>query len=195
MSEKGQGEETTTGTGTGSGVGVDGTSAGGGGGGSQADQSGPSGGQTQTRERGEWSYPDPNAPEDPLGGLTPKDFEPPPTPEEGAQGEPQFPGGGPTDTRSGWDEPTDSGTRGGSGDDERDEEDRRAADRRQNEEDERRERGEDEPMTIDPPSLERFETKGAPTDRPPGMTDEQFEQWKKDNPTMLDKANTQVDVT
>ena len=86
MSEKGQGDESDQDTGVGTGVGVDGTPTGGGSG-SRADQSGP------------------GSADDPLGGLTPADLPPPPTPEEEPPTEPTFPGGGPTDTRSGWDEP------------------------------------------------------------------------------------------
>ena len=106
MSEKGQGEQDVddagTGSGSGSAVGIDGGSVAGRG--SPADQTGPGVGDTQTREKGPWSNPDPNAPEDPLGGLTPADFPAAPAPEEAAPGEPEIPGGGPTDTRTGWDE-------------------------------------------------------------------------------------------
>ena len=69
MSEKGQGEASVEGTGAGTGGSVDGTPAAGAavGGGSQADQSGPG--------------------DDPLGGLTPSDFPPPPTPAGGPDAE------------------------------------------------------------------------------------------------------------
>lgn len=103
MSEKGQGDESTdegagAGTASGTGIGIDGTASAGGG--SAADQSGPHQGDTQTRDTG-------------LEGLSPRDFPPPEVPED-APTEPTFPGGGPTDTRSGWDYPP--GTDGWRGD-------------------------------------------------------------------------------
>jgi hypothetical protein len=180
MSEKGQGEEATTGTGAGEGT--DGTAAGGSGSGSQADQSGPSVGDTQTRDRGEWSYPDPNAPEDPLGGLTPSDFPAPPVPEEGEATEPQFPGGGPTDTRSGWDEaPTAPYEPQGppqESESQRRERERAEADESQSRRDEgmgkameraAREKAEQEGDQIDPPSFEQPEPpqKSALSEMPP----------------------------
>lgn len=102
MSEKGQGEESSTGTATG----IDGTASAGSG--STADQTGPHEGDTRTRERGPWSQPDPNAPEVDLG----KPEIPPPPEDAGGEQEPTFPGGGPTDTRSGWEYPSGEGPRG-----------------------------------------------------------------------------------
>jgi hypothetical protein len=49
-----------------------------------------------------------------------------------------------------------------------------------------------DPPTLQPPPDSR---PGNPLDRPPDISDEQFEEFKKNNPTMLDKANTQTDVT
>jgi hypothetical protein len=221
VSEKGQGEESTSGTGSNSGIGVDGTPTGGGG--SQADQSGPAGG-TQTRGRGSWSYPDPNASaadqavderlsqpdaravmEQKLGPQSePVDLGKPDIPDlpedPNAPKEPEFPGGGPTDTRSGWDYPKGSGGPRGE----------EAPYINPGGEDERiKVIGEPDgsplspgwgsgifPEGVDPPDLRDVpQAPRAPTDRPPNMTDEEFRKWREEHPTMLDKANTQTDVT
>jgi hypothetical protein len=143
-------------------------------------------GDTQTRGRGEWSYPDPTADVD-LGKP-----EIPPLPDDpNPPAEPNFPGGGPTDTRSGWDYP--HGTSGP--------------------------RGEERPYAppgafeasgpsaepaqglggdwfqVDPPSDGQGTGPSAPTDRPQGMSNEEFRKWREAHPTALDKANTQTDVT
>lgn len=100
MSEKGQGDDSAE---AGTGIDIDGTASGGG---SAADQIGPHEGDTRTRGRGEWSSPDPD-----LADLKVSDA-PPPTVPEDTPTEPAFPGGGPTDTRSGWDNPSGEGPRG-----------------------------------------------------------------------------------
>ena len=193
MSEKGQGEGSTEGTG----VGIDGTPPAGGGG-SAADQSGPHEGDTQTRGRGEWSYDDPD-----LGELKASDAPPPPLPEDGAAAEPDIPGGGPTDTRSGWDYPNDTGGPRGEPAPYAEPGGAEPGPSRPGHEsaDPGRTEGphgpldEDSTPQMDPPNLESSESHGSPTDRPPGLTDEQFEQWKKAHPSILDSANTQTDVT
>jgi hypothetical protein len=101
-------------------------------------------------------------------------------------GEPTFPGGGPTDTRSGWDHPSGEGPRG---------DPPQAGDSTQPEESPYGLPPWLDPFGLDPNAPAPESPPPNPTDRPAGMSDLEFEQWKKDHPTMLDKANTQTDVT
>jgi len=185
MSEKGQGEGTTE-SATGTGVGVDGTPAGGGGG-TQADHGGPTdtvsgwdkypGGEMDADEYRELlgRAKAAAATENPmdktdLGGVKPSDFEPPPSPEDSPSAEPEIPGGGPEDQR--YDIEHEFGSPLGD-----------------------LPRGDPLPGSETPRQPTELELRAAPGDRPPGLSNEEFEQWKKDHPTMLDKANTQTDVT
>jgi hypothetical protein len=195
MSEKGQGEESTAGTG--SGVGVDGTPAGVGG--SQADQTGPQAAEPPTDEAIEEAlkaYEDRERERTFLEGLGKPEI--PDAPEDpNPPKEPSLPGGGPTDTRSGWDYPEGvDGPRGEErpyslpgGSDDKPSQPSSAE-------------GQAVPSPWDgglfgtPPDIpDQPGSPSAPTDRPPGMSEEEFRKWREAHPTLLDKANTQTDVT
>ena len=182
MSEKGQGDLSAEGAGRGvaTGVGVDG----------QADQSGSHVGTVPTDEAIEdaiGAYEDRELERTFMEGLGKPEL--PDLPEE-PDAEPAFPGG-PTDTRSGWDYPSGEGPRGDQPEWQSQPEPEQSAGEVEEESNRpKRKRRRQAGGELSAPDL-----KPNPTDRPPGLSDEQFEQWKKDHPTGLDKANTQTNVT
>jgi hypothetical protein len=183
VSEKGQGQEATLGPGTG--IGIDGTPNAGGGG-QQADQSGPA--------QAESAWEDPKVREaledaidrETLASDEPPDLGKPEIPElpDEPASEPEFPGGGPTDQRT--DPDLEEHLRNEAEWQEQSEESERRAQKR------RRRKGEstDSPTLQTPPSV----TPANPLDRPPGLSDEQFEDFKKKNPSILDNTKTDKDI-
>ncbi len=201
MSEKGQGEE-SAGTGAGAGIGVAGGAAAGAaaGGGSQADQSGPHDGTVPTDQAIEdalKAYEDRERERTFEEGLGKPEL--PDLPEE-ADAEPDVTWRWPDGHAVGLGLP--AGQDGPRGDPpeaqgepapeqpaaEVEEEGSRPKRRRG------RKRAGDASAdsTCNPPGPD---PKAVPTDRPPGLSDEEFEEFKKKNPSALDKANTQTNVT